>query len=145
MDKRLSKKLRADFPELFRVTKGNEMKSFPVFGFQCDSGWFPLLYEACNELNNIRERPGRRIRIDQIKEKFGTLRFYISGGVDEADEIIAVAQKRSAKTCEVCGRPATLCTVGWYRTQCDDHSNGKTIDLEPLIEVMLLKAADKSG
>ena len=39
----------------------------------------------------------------QVKEKFGTLRFYYDGGDDYISGLSAMAESMSGRTCEVCG------------------------------------------
>ena len=45
---------------------------------------------------------------DQVKEKFGTLRFYYTGGDDRIDGMVRMAESMSAVTCETCGAPGKL-------------------------------------
>jgi RNA polymerase subunit RPABC4/transcription elongation factor Spt4 len=55
----------------------------------------------------------------QIKEKFGTLRFYHSGGDAFVEGVLEMAEAMSARTCEVCGAPGSLLEGhGWYRVRC---------------------------
>jgi hypothetical protein len=59
-------------------------------------------------------------RASQVKEKFGTLRFYMTCGTEEMDLLIDVAEAVSEITCEVCGLPGVLRNdYGWFRTLCD--------------------------
>jgi len=66
--------------------------------------------------------------VQQIKEKFGALRFYCSAHTDDADasarfdELVRAAEKASAVTCERCGRPGALRETesGWYKTLCTE-------------------------
>ena len=60
----------------------------------------------------------------QVKEKFGGLRFYYSGGDDYIDGVVAMAESMSYRTCEVCGAPGTSTEGGWIRTLCEEHKNG---------------------
>ena len=57
----------------------------------------------------------------QVKEKFGTLRFYYNGGDDYIDGLVSMAESMSAVTCEVCGNPGSSTTGGWIRTLCEEH------------------------
>lgn len=59
-------------------------------------------------------------RAAQIKEKFGTLRFYMTHYTDKIDEIIKEAEKKSRITCEYCGKPGELRDDGWLFTLCDE-------------------------
>lgn len=65
---------------------------------------------------------------DQVKEKFGTLRFYYHGGDDVVHGMVCLAESMSGVTCETCGKPGHLRSGGWIQSLCDDHSNGR----EPL-------------
>jgi len=62
--------------------------------------------------------------IVQVKEKFGTLRFYVDGGTRDAHNYITFAEVMSGQTCEVCGSPGkSRPGSGWIRVLCDTHSD----------------------
>ncbi len=61
----------------------------------------------------------------QVKEKFGTLRFYYSGGDETVDGIERMAESMSAVTCETCGAPGKTRSGGWIQTLCDEHADGR--------------------
>jgi len=68
----------------------------------------------------------------QIKEKFGTLRFYFDTKTELWDSMQAVVtkyEKMSAVTCEACGEAGVLCTPNgfWYKTRCELHSASKSV------------------
>lgn len=58
----------------------------------------------------------------QVKEKFGTLRFYYGGGDDVIRGIERMADSMSAVMCEECGAPGRSRRGGWIRTLCDIHA-----------------------
>ncbi|NBQ48315.1 MAG: hypothetical protein EBU33_07665 [Sphingobacteriia bacterium] len=64
----------------------------------------------------------------QVKEKFGGLRFYVSGATDEHYNYISFAESISYRTCEQCGAAGKTYTDGWHRTLCDIHAemDGRT-------------------
>jgi hypothetical protein len=65
---------------------------------------------------------GTPIKVAQVKEKFGGLRFYFEGGNDASPAIrtcIAAAAQESFHISEVCGQPGYL--MGYNRTRCDEH------------------------
>jgi hypothetical protein len=109
----------------------------PSYGkwISCDKGWYRILEELDAKLEYLY--PGYKIA--QVKEKFGTLRFYTEGvpvGIvgELMDDAIAEASRLSAKTCEICGKSSmrggngwvydpsvgTRVRGGWYKTVCDD-------------------------
>ena len=74
----------------------------------------------------LREVPKEvpQVSIIQIKEKFGELRFYYSGGDEYIKGIVDLMYSISRYTCEVCGAPGHLSlNRGWYKTLCADHAN----------------------
>lgn len=72
----------------------------------CDKGWYPLVIETHKKLNYIDPN----YEVHQIKEKFGSLRYYyhsswnyysIPGKIMQ--DIVNGAEKESTRTCENCG------------------------------------------
>lgn len=59
---------------------------------------------------------------DQIKEKFGTLRFYTTGGDEYTSGVVRMAESLSCVTCEVCGKPGMTSGKGWIKTTCEEHT-----------------------
>jgi hypothetical protein len=90
-------------------------------------GWYNLIYTLTNyidrRLENLNKDGGnRKVVIAQIKEKFGGLRYYADGDLDEAmDGAIDFAESLSYTICEECGEPGKLRSGGWMRTLCDKH------------------------
>lgn len=58
----------------------------------------------------------------QVKEKFGGLRFYYSGGDEYIRGLEKMAEAMSYRTCEKCGAPGKPTEGGWIRTLCDEHA-----------------------
>jgi hypothetical protein len=57
------------------------------------------------------------VKIDQIKEKFGELRFYYSGGDPSVSGMVIFAEYLCRQTCEVSGEKGELCVRGsWFKT-----------------------------
>jgi hypothetical protein len=61
------------------------------------------------------------VLIEQIKEKFGGLRFYYQGGDDHIDGMVTMAEIWAGQTCETCGEKGKRRDGGWVRTLCDKH------------------------
>jgi len=70
-------------------------------------------------LREIKECP--QVTLDQVKEKFGTLRFYYTGGDDYISGLVSMAESMSGVTCEECGKPGTRTRGGWIKTACKEH------------------------
>ena len=97
----------------------------PSFGLAVAPGWAPLLHTLCERLETILEaEPGSEIVVDQVKEKFGTLRFYyhLINASEETEKAIedAVdkAEDASGLICESCGKPGETSGEGYILTLC---------------------------
>lgn len=61
----------------------------------------------------------------QIKEKFGTLRFYYQGGDEYIRGLEAMAESMTSRICEDCGSPGFARSTEkqrWVRVLCDKHA-----------------------
>lgn len=96
------------------------------FYFECGDGWFDILLEASTQLQNKLLTFPESIRQDivasQVKEKYGTLGFYLSYYTEELDEIIVEVEKKSATICETCGNHGKVKGSIWLYTACDEHT-----------------------
>lgn len=103
---------------------------------QCREGIFDLFEKSTERVTDLvykerrleqllaggfREVPESipQVILDQVKEKFGTLRFYYSGGDDVIDGMVRMAESMSGVTCEECSAPAETHGPGWIRTICN--------------------------
>jgi hypothetical protein len=59
------------------------------------------------------------VQVNQVKEKFGGLRFYVHGVDDFIDGMITMAESLSYRICEDCGQSGSVREGGWTRTLCD--------------------------
>jgi hypothetical protein len=89
-------------------------------GFECGDGWASLLDRLSAKITEFDKLNGTQTIATQVKEKYGTLRFYIESAPDALYDIIDDAEDESAKTCEDCGKPGELRDGSWVRTLCDD-------------------------
>lgn len=91
--------------------------------FECDKGWNKLIENLCEAISVADKN--KEVRVQQIKEKLSTLRFYINIPNPRIDKIIAKFEKASARTCEICGNEGhikVLKDFPWYKTLCDRHA-----------------------
>ena len=74
------------------------------------------------EYRKVPDAPSQ-VEAMQVKEKFGGLRFYYSGGDNYIDGVTSMAESMSYVTCEECGKPGTQTSGGWIQTLCDEHKS----------------------
>lgn len=106
---------------IFRGKDLSIQENLMPFGFECGDGWFVLIDELCTTIERAIE-DNEALKSDfivvQVKEKFGTLRFYTSPTYDVIHWLIDFAEGMSAKICEQCGNPGETGGHGWLRTLC---------------------------
>jgi len=116
-----AKQMEERFPKMFAE---------PYGGFCVDEGWWPILEELCASIQyhtdwwnkNRENRPViEQVVVQQIKEKFGGLRFYYEGGDDTIRGMVRMAEAWASRTCETCGAPGKSRDSGWIKTLCDEH------------------------
>lgn len=92
---------------------------------ETSDGWHWLLAAVAEWIEEVGVPQG--FVADQIKQKFGTLRFYCHATDRDGrvGRIIAAAEWVSGSVCEVCGAPGSVRPGGWIRTLCDDHVEAK--------------------
>ena len=128
MKQELQDKIFEDFPELFQLRRprkeGEMLMPTICYGIECGDGWYDLIYTLCNQINHYLKWSDNKckIRVLQVKEKFGGLRFYTNGVPGEVRGMIRMAEAMSYKICEVCGNKGeTSSTGGWLETTCEEH------------------------
>jgi len=100
-------------------------KDDPYWCFIPD-GWRDLVVELDKELRTVVPD----YTLDQCKEKFGGLRYYVSysdkcadADVDKAEDIISKYETISAQTCDVCGNAGEIRSKnGWLAARCEEHN-----------------------
>jgi hypothetical protein len=112
----LAHQLMQTFPRLF--AHGDA-----VYPFRCGDGWYQLLYDLASQLVSL-EPPEADLQLNQVKEKFGGLRFYTRSVLSAASQrLIEEAEAQSFTICEACGAPGVLQRRrGWLRTRCPHHA-----------------------
>jgi hypothetical protein len=96
-------------------------------GFSIGPGWWPIVESLCADIQhhlNWKNRESQVVPpvvVEQIKEKFGGLRFYYQGGDDTITGMVRMAESWAGHSCEECGAPGVRRSGGWIRTLCDHH------------------------
>lgn len=67
------------------------------------------------------ENPLANFQVEQVKEKFGGLRFYTTYANDEIHGAISFAETLSFRICETCGNPGKVFRKSWIVTRCEKH------------------------
>jgi hypothetical protein len=138
MDQELQNQLYEKYPDLFSNKDKGVRASCMAWGIECNNGWYELLASVCWRISqhekNIEDRkriladqPEKikeeleyfPVKFDQVKEKYGGLRIYFSGGDDYVEGVIGMSEEYSYKVCEVCGNAGKPNKGGWITTLCE--------------------------
>lgn len=137
MKQELQDKLYEKYPELF---SNKDNKSSPmIYGCEVGDGWYNLLNSLCWRINQRKQQKIDRFRylikndpeklktepdypdvkFDQIKQKFGVLRVYYSGGDEYIRGAVSAIEDCSSTICEQCGNSGSIRKDGWAVVLCD--------------------------
>jgi len=96
-----------------------------------DDGWYVIIDSLCECLQCINNQLGITVQTLQVKEKFGSLRFYTFTELGDVNPIwrtiinklISNTEYKSAEICEKCGGYGKLRnSKHWKKTLCDLHA-----------------------
>jgi len=115
--------LRQEFPRLYK-------QDIP---FECGLGWYDILHDLSIKIETILNECAENYKVAegeeneivemfavQVKEKYGTLRFYMSCETDEICDLIHETEALSSQTCENCGAFGKMRGTRWFEVKCDD-------------------------
>jgi hypothetical protein len=86
-----------------------------------------------------------QVTLDQVKEKFGTLRFYYSGGDDYISGLVSMAESMTGVTCEECGNPGESRGGGWIHVYCEPCEEARELARKKQDEEWEMKQLLKEG
>lgn len=140
MDQELQDKLYEKYPDLFSNRTKSPMESCMSWGCEIGNGWYEIMSSLCwmikqheenkrrnreylekNNPEKLKEKPEYfSVKFDQVKEKYGGLRIYFSGGDDYIEGLVSMAEAISYKICETCGEKGEPNKGGWISTLCNN-------------------------
>ena len=147
MKQELDKLLCERYPKMMINRNKSMMETTMCWGFECGDGWYNILnllmsnIQHYTDWNNQNFEKGYtqykqvpQVTLDQVKEKFGTLRFYYTGGDEHISGMVRMAESMSSVTCEACGNPGERRGSGWIYTACDAHTKPQDLNSDDFIE-----------
>lgn len=129
MSPELDKELCEKYPKIFKNRDGSIMQTCMAWGFECGDGWYNVIDTLCSEIQHYvdfksrdlseEEKQSFQVVAEQVKEKFGTLRFYFYGGDETVEGMVSMAESITRKICEDCGNVGKHRTKGWHKVVCE--------------------------
>jgi hypothetical protein len=152
MSPELDSKLCEKYPKIFVNRNAPMTETCMCWGFDHGDGWYNIIDALCENIQNhidwknsqrerlLKDNPHNievpkevpQVVADQVKEKFGTLRFYYHGGDDYIRGLVNMAESMSGRTCDVCGKPGTTEGPGWILTLCEEHRNARKAKMQDM-------------
>lgn len=124
--------LTTKYPDLFKNRHASMQVTAMCWGFDCGDGWFYILDNLCSGITSYCKRNKIEMPIvQQVKEKFGSLRFYLDHTKDDTiSELIRFAENMTFNTCEKCGALGKLHKNGVVFVSCDKCKDKSWIDIK---------------
>lgn len=123
MTPELEHKLYTAYPKIFGQKDLSMSQTCMCWGICCGDGWYSILDNLCRIIqSHVDQHKLPQVEAVQVKEKFGTLRFYTNHVDDYIRGAICMAESMSSEVCETCGDKGKLLGGGWYRTLCEKHA-----------------------
>lgn len=138
------------YPKIFADRNAPMTETCMCWGIAVGEGWYNIINQLCANIQGhidwknsqrellLKDNPYNvkipnhvpQVVAEQVKEKFGTLRFYYRGGDDYISGLVSMAESMSGVTCETCGAPGKQIGGGWIYTACDEHTKKKALEDE---------------
>ncbi|WP_419885677.1 hypothetical protein [Paenibacillus sp. B-A-8] len=126
MKAELQEQLLSHFPWA-RPISGRE-SLWSKYGFSIGDGWYDLIENLFSEIEVVYRVKGREVDLEivQIKERFGVLKVYFYGGLDELYELAHKYEELSLSVCYDCGGQGQHRRIGfWWITMCDNCEDNR--------------------
>ena len=139
MIKQHNKELIEKYPFLLprNVWTGEPIEDYDYSYTELDdmpTGWRIAFGEQlCAELMEALGDDAKDYFIEQIKEKYGELRWYPNWGSEKIYDIIDKYTHLSRRICIKCGAPATKISLGWVSPYCDECAKTIRGNFKPII------------
>jgi len=125
MKRELDEMLCQRHPKIFADRHGDMRTTAMCWGFECGDGWYNIIDGLCLHIQHYIDTKKKdgievpQVVAVQVKEKFGTLRFYYNGGDDTVYWMVRLAEYYTERTCEGCGIPNKVTSRnGWLSNIC---------------------------
>jgi len=112
VDSQKTNELYEKFPHLYRERTAPLESSHMPWGFQCENGWYKIIYEMSKKIDKISPEGEHAPAISLVsRHEDGTLYVAVSNITPPVADIVTTATEQSRLVCEFCAyTPALLRT-----------------------------------
>ena len=123
------RKLAIEYNIALNKAKNGDLSALVAYFSKGGHEWAQKMAQNSLE-GDEREVPEEvpQVVAEQVKEKFGTLRFYYNGGDEYVRGLVSMAEWASANICEVCGERGRIRGTGWLYVSCNKHAKEEDKD-----------------
>lgn len=146
MNQDLDNELCEKYSRIFADRHKPMTETCMCWGFECGDGWFNIIDQLCADIQShidwkngqrkllLKDNPHKikipeeveQVVAEQVKEKFGILRFYYRGGDDTVNGMVSMAERISQFICIGCGGAGQLKNHrGWISNLCSNCEQKK--------------------
>ena len=97
MKQELQESLFETYPKIFARRHMPKEVTAMCYGIQCPDAWYDLIDTLCASIQKYAERKNIICEANQVKSKFGGLRFYVTISDPYINGIITMAEMMSLK------------------------------------------------
>lgn len=121
MKSELQKQLFDKYPKIFKQKDLSMKETCMCWGIDTPDSWFDILDKLCYNIQRIADKKGlEQAEATQVKEKFGSLRFYTNFYDEDIESYIEKAEQRTMEICAVCSSKDNIKTTsGWVTYLCE--------------------------
>ena len=97
MNQELQENLFKAYPNIFARRHMSNEYSAMCYGIQCPDCWYDLIDTLCSQIKEYATKNGLICEANQVKTKFGGLRFYVTYSDPYIKGLIAMTEMMSLK------------------------------------------------
>ena len=97
MKTELQEQLFKSYPKIFARRHMTKQHTAMCYGIQCPDRWYDLIDTLCAKIQEYADQKGMICEANQVKTKFGGLRFYVTYTDSYIKGLLSMAEMMSLK------------------------------------------------
>ena len=97
MKQELQESLFKTYPKIFARRHMSKHHTAMCYGIQCPDGWYDIIDTLCARIQSYSDQNGLICEANQVKSKFGGLRFYVTHSDSYIKGLLSMAEMMSLK------------------------------------------------